>query len=240
MEKRAIQCQRAFRNRRLPKPCTCDPERALAALRTKRTLINLKTGLFRPKPRGMKKKVQAIIFVLMGAFLLPSYGSAGENTAPEFLVFGRPLSQQAEHLSERNLLRYEAALAEFQHVDDCVTDSENQPRYATSLMRWNRLNTLEKVNVCVFLLASELNNHEQMLDWFNSNGFKAIIIEKPSSAMRIYKREGEGILISAGAPIRGPIRVGFLDRLLAHGVSVGVTFSADGEPLHVNTAVTRK
>lgn len=188
----------------------------------------------------MKKKEKAIIFSLMGAFLLPSIGFAEDNSAPEFLVFGMPLSQRAEYLSEHKILRYEAALAEFQHVDDCVANAEGDPSYVVSPMRWNRLNTLEKVDVCVFLLAAELNNHEQMLDWFNSNGFKAILIGRPTSIMRNYNRDGEGILVSAVAPIRGPIRVGFLDRLLAHGVSVGVTFSSDGEPLSVNTTITRK
>lgn len=190
--------------------------------------------------KTMKKKVRTIILALMSVFLLPSVGSAEDNDAPEFLIFGMPLSQQVERLSAPEFRRYQTALAKFQHVDGCVADTGGEPRYGSSLMRWNHLNTLEKVNVCVFLLAAELNNHDKMANWFNLNGFKATLIEKKSSSMRFYIRDDDGVLVSAGAPISGPIRVGFLDRLLAHSVSVGVTFSSDGEPLNVNTTITRK
>lgn len=187
----------------------------------------------------MKINRPTIILALTGTFLLASAGSAADDNASEFLRYGLPIGDQADNLSTRKFQQYEIALKEFQHVDDCVEVPEGEPRYELSLMRWKQLNNLEKVNVCIFLLAAELNNHRQMLNWFNSNGFKAILIERGSSVLRFYNRDGDGFLVSASAPIRAPIRVGFLDRLLAHGVSIGVTFASDGEPLNVNTTINR-
>lgn len=209
-------------------------------MRTKLPFINLKDRLFCRMLRNMKETGRAIIFALMGAFLLPCAASAENNSAPEFLMFGMPMSERADKLGAREFHRYVAALAEFRHVEDCVTNTEGGTRYESSLMRWNHLNTLEKVNVCIFLLAAELNDHEQMLSWFNSNGFEAILMDQQPSVMRFYNRDGEGILVSAGAPISDPIRVGLIDRLLAYGVSVGVVFASDGEPLNVNTTITRQ
>jgi hypothetical protein len=183
---------------------------------------------------------RSIISAVASAYLIPSVGFADNEIAPEFLSFGRPFSERSEKLSARELQRYERALGKFQRVDDCVEKTEATLDFVLSQMRWNELNTLEKVNLCVFRLAAELNSYERMLRWFNSNGFKAISTEVPQSVMRFYRHDNDGILVSAGAPIDGPIRVGLLDRLLAHSVSVGVTLTSDGKPLGVNTTITRK
>lgn len=177
---------------------------------------------------------------VMGAFLWTSVGHAQDGKAPEFLRFGKPLNQQFNKLGKRELQLYERAFASFQNVDHCVVVDKSKPSYGNSKMRWKRLNTLEKVNWCVFLLAAKLNDHEQMLHWFNSNGFNATLIKQSPSVMRFHDHDGDGFIVSASVAIgESPIPVGLLDRLLAHSISIGLTVTSEGEPRSVRTHITR-
>lgn len=155
-----------------------------------------------------------------------------------FLKNGMDILNQASGVRERDRSNYLRALNKLERTG-CRSELPGQ----TGRIDWVEIQSLIELEVCLFLIAAQLDTAEQMSELLRRSGFKqAKMYSQAASITKHYGFEGEGILLSTTMLMRDVPKqtVGFFDRLWAVGLSVGVLFDGENSPKNVSVTITRK
>ena len=112
----------------------------------------------------------------------------------------------------------------------------------TAKLHWRKVRTLESLELCLPKVGKHLNGVELAAIWLQLNGFQVA----PSRAVSLtimfvnYKVEGEGARLVAGVGKEGmQIRLGLVDGYFVHGMTAGLLFDQDFNPVSSSATLTR-
>ncbi len=94
---------------------------------------------------------------------------ANESTNP-FLLNGKSLETLQDHKEN-----YGVAINKFYSVQDCLSENTKEMTNPDlTNIDWNKIDTKEEAEVCLFRIASSYKSPEAMLEWFKLNHFSKV------------------------------------------------------------------
>ncbi|MEP3844678.1 MAG: hypothetical protein ABJM43_04980 [Paracoccaceae bacterium] len=127
-------------------------------------------------------------------------------------------------------------------LTECLHRQSGGMPDVNSKINWPYVRSQIDLESCVFMMAEVLADIDSLRTWLGANEFKTSEPQEVSkhTMQVIFNKDDSGWSLSAGQPrskIR--LRMGFIDRFLIAGISIGIYLDADGKPLWVKTTYTR-
>lgn len=165
--------------------------------------------------------------------------SALDGKRTTFLLNGRPVDEWQPPLKKNLFDNYKQALNSITDAKSCLLD-DNLPE---SKINWDKINSLEHLNVCIFFTAAQLRSVSLAKNWLLRNNF---IVSKSNilsaSIMRKMGVDGEGEEFSAAlANAEFPKSLNAITSVLRpKNLGVTITFDEHSRPLNVNSGFNYK
>ena len=156
----------------------------------------------------------------------------------QFLLFGKPLSEQPATISRSKILQYEKAIHRPDGPTTCAVRNATGAIDVSKGMDWTKVGNTQDIEICIFFAAAELHDIDATSDFLLASGFGSIdrITVEPV-VTRFSNIDGYGTILNGGMPIeRVPFQIrGFVGTLLAYSLTVSVSLDEASRPYHAHS-----
>ena len=196
--------------------------------------------------------VTLIALILCQPFLPADSASAQDGAAladagavAPFRKRGYLLTDPDLRLSDDNRALYLKLVRDFPDAESCLVATDAPLPLEQRLLNWKKVDRTEKLEVCVFNIASELGSVAGIHGWFSANGFgNEPLLHHEIQVSKLYGIEGEAIILNSNMS-RNEIPAGFggllrgLYLIMVYGMGVAIILSPDEKPVDVDVGLSR-
>ena len=156
-----------------------------------------------------------------------------------FLVMGRPIYNRQPPLRKDLFDSYNRALSSINHAGSCLIGESLHD----SKIDWEKVNSLEFLNVCIFFVVEELRSVPLVKSWLVGNEFvvseSSVVSESVLRKMAAY---GEGVQFSAALKYAmfSESLIDLASIIRPKDLTVSITFDGNSRPLNVNSGFSYK
>lgn len=167
------------------------------------------------------------------------------SSIQRFLHLGKTIEDQKGNFSDRQRAPYLKSLNKFPSLKSCLVGDTSKIFALDDLqLDFDRINTLQDVEVCIFWVSEHLASAGELGKWFGSMGFGVQIKEFPPHH---YKNGDFDVIADWNKETYGtssPFKFGLVDRIrqafLHSGIVIAVSYGREAAPENVNVYFNRK